>query len=404
MNLVVLGLSHHLSPVELRERFAFAEAKIPDALQLLRASGVAAEAVILSTCNRVEIYAATTWEPARAFTELKDFLAHWSGMGGGRDSVLDCGSPLPLCSAAPEAKAPEDWRSPKPSGNSQVRSGKVEFSGDAFYSYAEPDSLQHLFKVACGLDSMVLGETEILGQLKQAYALAHRHGHTGTRLNRAFQRAFHVAKHVRTHTNIQRGSVSVASVAVELAEKIFSSLHGREVMVIGAGDTSEKTARALLSRGACNIIVANRTHDRAVALAGELGGRAVPFDEWPAEFQKIDIAISSTAAPHHILDRARLEPLMKSRPDRPLLLIDIAVPRDIDPEVNFLENVYLYNIDDLQAIADDYLKRRQEEIARCEAIIAEKVKSLLNVRVPADSADERRLSFTHLRKSAQSAD
>ena len=214
---------------------------------------------------------------------------------------------------------------------------------------------------------MVLGETEILGQLKKAYDLAFRHRHTGACLNKAFQRAFHVAKHVRTETNIQRGSVSVASVAVELAEKIFSSLADREVLVIGAGETSEKTARALLSRGARSIIVANRSHDRAVALAGEFGGRAVPFDDWAREFEKIDIAISSTSAPHHILDRAKLEPLMKARQQRPLLLIDIAVPRDIDPEVNFLENVYLYNIDDLQAIADDYLKLRREEIARCEA-------------------------------------
>ena len=224
---------------------------------------------------------------------------------------------------------------------------------------------------------MVLGETEILGQLKAAYDLALKHGHTGARLNKAFQRAFHTAKHVRTHTAIQRGSVSVASVAVELAEKIFNSLGDREVLVIGAGDTSEKAARALLSRGAKNIIVASRTLDRAQALAGELGGRAVPFDDWAGEFEKIDIAISSTAAPHHILDRATLEPLMKQRKNRPLLLIDIAVPRDIDPEVNFLENVYLYNIDDLQTIADDSLRLRQEEIARCEKIIAEKVEPCL---------------------------
>jgi glutamyl-tRNA reductase len=229
---------------------------------------------------------------------------------------------------------------------------------------------------------MVLGETEILGQLKKAYDLAFRHRHTGARLNKAFQRAFHVAKHIRTETNIQRGSVSVASVAVELAEKIFSSLNDREVLVIGAGETSEKTARALLSRGARSIIVANRSHDRAVALANELGGRAVQFDDWAGEFQKIDIAISSTSAPHHLLDRARLEPLIKLRHYRPLLLIDIAVPRDIDPEVNLLENVYLYNIDDLQAIANDYLKQRREEIARCEQIIAEKVKTLLEARLP----------------------
>ena len=252
-----------------------------------------------------------------------------------------------------------------------------------FTRFAEPQSLHHLFKVACGLDSMVLGETEILGQLKTAYDLALQHGHTGARLNKAFQRAFHTGKHVRTHTNIQRGSVSVASVAVELAEKIFNSLGDREVLVIGAGDTSEKTARALLSRGAKSIIVANRSFDRAQALAGELGGRAVSFDDWAGEFERIDIVISSTAAPHHILDRAKLEPLMKARRQRPLLLIDIAVPRDIDPEVNFLENVYLYNVDDLQGIADDYLKLRREEMARCEEIIAEKVKPLLETKTSA---------------------
>lgn len=337
MNLVVIGLSHHSSPVEMRERFAFAEAKIPDALKSLRDSGLADEAVILSTCNRVEIYAATQLEPAKAFSELKQFLAQKSAAAG----------------------------------------GEVRFIGEEIYTLAEPNSLQHLFKVASGLDSMVLGETEILGQLKQAYALAQSHKQTGAKLNKAFQRAFNVAKHIRTETNIQRGSVSVASVAVELAEKIFSSLGEREVLVIGAGETSEKVARALLSRGAKSIVVANRSHERALAFAQEFGGRAVLFDNWATEFQNIDIAISSTSAPHHILDRAKLEPLMKLRKNRPLLLIDIAVPRDIAPEVNFLENVYLYNIDDLQAIAGDYQKRRKEEIARCEQIIAEKMKPLL---------------------------
>ena len=351
MNVVVIGLSHHSSPVELRERFAFAEAKIPEALKLLRESGIAGEAVILSTCNRVEIYAATALEPARAFVELKQFLTRWGETTGEPDNL----------------------------GVAELRPPKAALDNE-LYTLTEPQSLQHLFKVACGLDSMVLGETEILGQLKKAYDLAFRHRHTGARLNKVFQRAFHVAKHIRTETNIQRGSVSVASVAVELAEKIFSSLTDREVLVIGAGETSEKTARALLSRGARSIIVANRSHDRAVALANELGGRAVQFGDWAGEFQKIDIAISSTSAPHHLLDRARLEPLMKLRHYRPLLLIDIAVPRDIDPEVNLLENVYLYNIDDLQAIAADYLHLRKEEIARCEAIIGEKVKALLDIK------------------------
>ncbi len=333
MSIVVVGLSHRTSPVELRERFAFAETKIPAALLKLRNDGIATEAVILSTCNRVELYIATTNEPTQAIRELKKFFAG-------------------------------------------VHS-QAEPSGQELYALHEPHSVHHLFKVACGLDSMVLGETEILGQLKQAYDLALKSGHTGARLNKTFQRAFNVAKQVRTETNIQRGSISVASVAVELAEKIFSTLEGHEVMVIGAGDTSEKTARALLSRGAKSIVVANRSHERAEVLAKDLGGRAVKFDDWSREFEKVDIAISSTAAPHHILDRAKLEPLMKLRRNRPLLLIDIAVPRDIDPEVNHLDNVYLYNVDDLQSIANDYLDQRKEEIVKCEAIIEEKARAMV---------------------------
>jgi glutamyl-tRNA reductase len=166
-------------------------------------------------------------------------------------------------------------------------------------------------------------------------------------------------------------------------------------MVIGAGDTSEKTARALLSRGARSIIVSNRSYDRAAALATELGGRAVQFDQWEGEFEKIDIVISSTSAPHYILDRAKLDLLMKLRKNRPLLLIDIAVPRDIEPEVNFLDNVYLYNIDDLQAIADDYLKQRKEEIARCESIIREKARGLLDSHRPTNLLSNSRPVFGH---------
>ncbi len=333
MSIVVVGLSHRTSPVELRERFAFAEARIPDALKKLRSVGLASEAVILSTCNRVELYIATPNDPTQAVHDLKKFLA--------------------------------------------TTHAQTEPGGQELYSLHEPHSVHHLFKVACGLDSMVLGETEILGQLKQAYDLALKSGNTGARLNKAFQRAFNVAKQVRTETNIQRGSISVASVAVELAEKIFSTLEGHDVLVIGAGDTSEKTARALLSRGAKSIIVANRSYDRAEVLAKDLGGRAVKFDDWAHEFERVDIAISSTAAPHHILDRAKLEPLMKLRRNRPLLLIDIAVPRDIDPEVNHLDNVYLYNVDDLQTIADDYLGQRKDEIAKCEAIIEEKARAVV---------------------------
>ena len=342
MSLVVVGLSHRTSPVALRERFAFAGDRIPAALQALRDSGLAAEAVILSTCNRVEVYLVTALPAETAFARLKEFLCAQHAFTGEL--------------------------------------------GNELYQLAEPASLHHLFRVAGGLDSMVIGETEIFGQLKQAYELALQHRHTGARLNKAFQRAFNVAKQIRTETNIQRGSVSVMSAAVELAEKIFNSLAPHEVLVIGAGETGEKTARALLSRGARGVVVTNRSPERAAALAAELGGRAVPFDQWPAELEQMDIAISSTAAPHHLLDRAALEPLMRRRRHRPLLLIDLAVPRDIDPAVNTLDNVYLYNVDDLQSIAADYLKLRQEEVARCEKIIAEKVAALLEANVRAKLA------------------
>ncbi|MBC8096182.1 MAG: glutamyl-tRNA reductase, partial [Akkermansiaceae bacterium] len=264
---------------------------------------------------------------------------------------------------------------------------------DEIYALGEPHSVQHLFKVACGLDSMVLGETEILGQLKKAYDLALQHKHTGGRLNKAFQRAFNVAKQIRTETSIQRGSISVASVAVELAEKIFEKLNDRHVMVIGAGDTSEKTARALLSRGAKSLVVANRSLERAEALVKDLGGRAVQFEEWGKEFERIDIAISSTSSPTPILNRAKLEPLMRQRKNRPLLLIDIAVPRDIDPEVNLVPNVYLYNVDDLQNIASSYLDQRKDEAAKCEKIIHEKVKALLGSGSFGDSGSKVRPAF-----------
>jgi glutamyl-tRNA reductase len=336
MSVVVIGLSHRSAPVELRERFAFAESNIPDALKQLRESGLITEGVVLSTCNRVEIYGATALTPDDAFfSRVKKFFVEHHAYDGEL--------------------------------------------GDELYTFAEPHSLQHLFKVAAGLDSMVIGETEIFGQLKKAYDIAFSHKHTGARLNKAFQRAFNVAKHIRTETNIQRGSVSVMSAAVELAEKIFTKLVEHEVLVIGAGETSEKTARALLSRGVKRITVTNRSPERAQALAAELGQQTMtlPWDQWPEAFEKIDIAVSSTASPACILDRARLEPLMRRRKHRPLLLIDIAVPRDIASDVSELDNVYLYNVDDLKAIADECIKLRREEVDRCNAIIAEKVTALL---------------------------
>jgi glutamyl-tRNA reductase len=330
MPIVCLGLNHRTASIDVREQFALAESKLPELLESMRAETSAEEAVILSTCNRVEIYAAADGAPEPLLNELRAFLV-----------------------------------------------GEREVNDEVFYELTGAEAVEHLFKVASGLDSMVLGETEILGQLKDAYQIALEQKHTGVRLNKSFQKAFNAAKQIRTETNIQRGSVSVANVAVELAGKIFDRLDNRTVMVIGAGDTSEKTARALLSRGAQSVIVSNRSPERAEALAAELGGKAVGFDNWESEFAAIDIIISSTSAPHYVLDRKKLEPLQRLRQHRPLLLVDIAVPRDIEPEVNFLEDVYLYNIDDLQSIADDYLRLREDEIAKCDAIVKAKAKELL---------------------------
>jgi glutamyl-tRNA reductase len=322
------GISFKTAPVALREQLAVAPSRLVETAIRLKQQGGLSELALVSTCNRVELY----------------------GVSDHAEGLVDLFASL--------ARTP------------------VNVS-PYVYVHAGEDAARHLFAVASGLDSMVLGETEILGQLKKAYDTALRHRQTGGQLNKIFQKAFNVAKQIRTETNIQRGSVSVASVAVELAEKIFSSLPDHPVLVIGAGDTGEKTARALLSRGARRILVSNRSRERAEALALELGGRAVAFEDWAAEFSGIDIVISSTAAPHYILDRAKLEGLMKARKQRPLLLIDIAVPRDIDPEIQLLENVYLYNMDDLQEIAGDYLRQRQDEIARCQAVIRDKARALL---------------------------
>lgn len=325
MPFVVAGISHKTAPVSVREKLAFPEGEITAALGRLKSSGVATEAVVLSTCNRVELYAAGNGDLSVLSRRLRAFL--------GADRGFD-GDLVPVT-----------------------------------YTHADTAALEHLFRVASGLDSLVLGETEILGQLKKSYSVALESGHTGGVLNKAFQRAFSVAKRVRTETQIQRGNTSVAAVAVDLAERIFDNLADREVLVIGAGDTSEKTARALLSRGARSILVSNRTFDRAAALAEELGGRAIHFDEWEREFSRVDIVVSATGAPHYILDRPKLERLLRPRGNRPLLLIDLAVPRDIDPVVTMINDVFLANVDDLQAVADSAARQRREELARCEEMI-----------------------------------
>ncbi len=313
MNLFCVGLSHHTANVETRERYARNGTSSP-----LREKIGCAEALLLSTCNRVEVYGVCERPvESRAVFEIDDAAA--------------------------------------------------------FYRYESEECVQHLFRVASGLDSMVVGETEVLGQVKQAYEAARNSGGAGPFLHRLFQRAFRVAKQVRTQTEITRGAVSIGSVAVELAGKIFGELRERKVLVVGAGDTSERTARALASRGVSDLRVTNRSSERAETLAISVGGRAVDFDRWEEQCREVDILISSTAADAPLLTREKLAPMLRERWDRPLFIIDIAVPRDVAPEVNEMKGVYLYDIDSLQSIADQSLAQRREQIAAGEEIIAQHV-------------------------------
>src|SRR5437870_2399353 len=289
MNLFCVGLSHHNADVETRERFTgHAETDC-----VLRDSGCA-EALLLTTCNRVEVYGASET----------------------RVSTLD----IARCLARTIDK-------------------HIPPDSAPFYRYEDAQCAQHLFRVASGLDSMVVGETEILGQAKKAYESARASGAAGPYLHRLFQRAFRVAKQVRTHTDITRGAVSVGSVAVDLAQRIFGKLGSCKVLVLGAGETSERTARALVSRGVSDLRVSNRSLDRALELAKVVGGRAVSFDEWAAQCREIDILITSTASETPLLTPDKLEPMLRERLDRPLFIIDIAVPRDVDPSVNETEGV-----------------------------------------------------------------
>jgi len=240
------------------------------------------------------------------------------------------------------------------------------------------EAVKHLLSVASGLDSMVIGETEITGQVKQAYQTAQEARLTGKVTNRLFQKALQTAKQIRTQTGIGRGATSVGSVAVELAEKIFGGgLTEQSVMIIGAGKMGEACLRHLAKKCARSVLVSNRSFDRAQALATEFGGRAIRFDECLQAMAEADIVVSSTGCPHTILDRADLEEVMRTRRNRPLVLIDIAVPRDVEPDVQRVPNVYLYNIDDLEAIVRENVRLREQELAQCRAIIEQETTALM---------------------------
>ena len=321
MKLFCIGLSHHTADVQTREQFTGNTA----AESALRACGCA-EALLLATCNRVEVY-------------------------GSAEQPIETGEIIRCL----------------------VRKIDVGPDTSAFYRYEDAHCAQHLFRVTSGLDSMVVGETEILGQAKRAYESARASGSAGPYLHRLFQRAFRVAKQVRTHTEITRGAVSVASVAVDLAEKIFGNLRSCKVLVLGAGETSERTMRALVSRGSTDVRVSNRSFERAEELAIAVAGRVIPFEQWPEQCRQIDILMTSTSSEALLLTREALEPIARERLDRPLFIIDIAVPRNVDPAVNKLEGVYLYDIDSLQCVAEQSLAQRRQHIAAAEEIIAEHV-------------------------------
>ena len=326
--IVIVGTSHHIAPLDFRERLSFSESQLTDAFQLLTEHPDIREAAILSTCNRVEVYAVTRSKDGCAV--LSDFLSNYH----------------------------------------HIESQQLE---KFTYSHQNLDAVSHLFNVTASLDSMVVGEPQILGQVKEAYAQSLAAGATGDILNRLFTKAISVGKRVRTETNIAAGAVSISYAAVELAKKIFQSLKDKTVAIIGAGEMSELTAKHLVKNNVSKVIVANRTYQRAVDIAKKFNGIPLEYDTDLSFLVEADIVISSTDAPHYLIDRHSLTEIMKKRKHHYMFLIDIAVPRDIDPEVSKIENAFLYNIDDLEMVVASNLKDRGQEAEIATQIVKEEV-------------------------------
>jgi glutamyl-tRNA reductase len=326
MTLVLIGVNHKTAPIELRERIAISRDDLPETTRALAAMPGVTECMIVSTCNRVEMLAAVEGPGV----DLSGFLHSHFGL-------------------EPALLAPH------------------------IYQHYDQEAVRHLFRVAASLDSMVVGEPQILGQVKEAFAAARASGTVGGHLEHLLQSAFSAAKRVRTETEIGSNSVSIASVAVELARKIFGSLHGRTVFLVGAGKMSELAARHLVQQGAGAILVTNRTQERARQLAEPFKGRVIPFEQLYEAASEADIVISSTGAPHPIFRREHGQAFMHRRRNRPMFFIDIAVPRDVDPAVNQLEGIFVYDIDDLQQVAAAHIAERSREAGDAEALIAAEV-------------------------------
>ena len=328
-NLIMVGVNHKTTPVALREKLAFTQGKIEDSTEKLGSFPEVEENLIISTCNRVEIYARVK-DVDQGISRLKTFICDY------HDISLD-----------------------------QL--------DNHFYSYCEEQTVEHLFRVSSSLDSMVLGESQILGQVKDAYSLAKSLRGTGIILNQLFEKAFNVAKRIREETGIAESAVSISSAAVDLARKIFENLETHTVMLVGTGEMAELAAKHLMSYGVKTIYVASRTYERAASLAKTLNGSALGFDKFKEELHRADIVISSTAAPKFIISKDMVEHAIHQRKNRPMFFIDIAVPRDIAPEVNDLENVFLYDIDDLQAVVNANMIERQREAELAAEIIRTEV-------------------------------
>ena len=329
MNPLVIGLNHKTADLEVREKVAFADNKLEAALKELSSMEEVHEAIILSTCNRVELYAHVE-SLDRAENAIKDFIGRFHGIGR---SALD----------------------------------------RSLFVYKKDEAIRHIFRVASSLDSMVVGEPQILGQLKAAYEFALNRKKTGILLNRLMEKAISVAKRVRTETRIAENAVSISFAAVELARKIFDDLSTNAAMLLGAGEMAELAAKHLISAGIKSMRVANRTYSRAVELSGQFCGTPVRFESFINEMAHVDIVICSTRASSFVLTSAQVKDVMKARKNRPIFLIDISVPRNIDPAVNELDNVYLYDVDDLQGVVETNLEQRRDEAAKAEAIVTEEV-------------------------------
>jgi glutamyl-tRNA reductase len=326
MHLILVGLSHKTAPIEIRERLTFPAHRQAEALAALTSDPAVAEAVIISTCNRTEIYAVASVE-------------------GGVDAVIDFMAEFHSLD-------------------------RHELVRSLYINHGE-SVVRHLFRVVASLDSMVIGEAQILGQVKEAYDHALNNGGTGKVFNKLFRQSFEVGKRVRTETEIGENAVSISYAAIELAKKVFDTLEGRTILVLGAGKMSELTAKHLVSQGVKSVLVANRTFERARELAERFNGEAIRYDDLYERMRDADIVISSTAATHYVITKDHVAQSMRGRGGRPLFLIDIAVPRDIEPAVNELGNVFLYDIDDLSGVVESNLEERMREARRAELIIDE---------------------------------